>query len=296
MLKTKKKESRMGASYSLKKEFSLIPGYLLLVTWVGFTAVILIWVVAASLSTPADIFKGTIFEFSSGIPFENYSRAWVSSNVSVFFLNSLLYAAVSCAFLILICAPYSSVLQRFNFPGAKVIKTALAATTGVPVIMVIIPLYMIVAQAGLLRAEMTNRIVLIALFVATKIPYTTIFLMAYFENISRSYEEAAAIDGCRPTKTFWRIVFPMAQGGLVTVTIFNFINIWNEYFLSLMFVNSDKLRPVALGLFSMINGMQYSGDWSGLFASVIIVFLPTFILYLLLSKYIVGGLTGGVKG
>ena len=75
MLKTKKKESRMGASYSLKKELSLIPGYLLLVTWVGFTAVILIWVVAASLSTPADIFKGTIFEFSSGIHFENYSRA-----------------------------------------------------------------------------------------------------------------------------------------------------------------------------------------------------------------------------
>ena len=66
-----------------------------------------------------------------------------------------------------------------------------------------------------------------------------------------------------------QIVFPMAQGGLVTVTIFNFINIWNEYFLSLMFVNSDKLRPVALGLFSMINGMQYSGYWSGLFASVI---------------------------
>ena len=84
---------------------------------------------------------------------------------------------------------------------------------------------------------------------------------------SKSYEEAAAIDGCHPIRTFWEIVFPMAQGGLVTVTIFNFINIWNEYFLSLMFVNSDRLRPVALGLFSMINGMQYSGDWSGLFAS-----------------------------
>lgn len=67
MLKTKKKESRMGASYSLKKEFSLIPGYLLLVTWVGFTAVILIWVVAPVSPHPADIFKGTIFDSSSGI-------------------------------------------------------------------------------------------------------------------------------------------------------------------------------------------------------------------------------------
>lgn len=80
------------------------------------------------------------------------------------------------------------------------------------------------------------------------------------------------------------------------MTIFNFISIWNEYFLSLLFVNSDSLRPVALGLFSMINGMKYSGDWSGLFASVIIVFLPTFILYLFLSKKIIGGLTGGIKG
>ena len=293
MLKKKKKELKTGERFSLKKELALVPGYLILVTWVGFTAVILIWVIAASLSTPADIFKGTIFEFSSGVHFENYSRAWVSSNVSIFFLNSLIYAVVSCVLLIVICAPYSYVLQRFDFFGSKIIKTALAATTGVPVI---IPLYMIVARAGLLREEMTNRIVLIVLFVSTKIPYTTIFLMAYFENISRSYEEAAAIDGCHPIRTFWKIVFPMAQGGLVTVTIFNFINIWNEYFLSLMFVNSEKLRPVALGLFSMINGMQYSGDWSGLFASVIIVFLPTFILYVLLSKYIVGGLTGGVKG
>ena len=194
MLKKKKKELKTGERFSLKKELALVPGYLILVTWVGFTAVILIWVIAASLSTPADIFKGTIFEFSSGVHFENYSRAWVSSNVSIFFLNSLIYAVVSCVLLIVICAPYSYVLQRFDFFGSKIIKTALAATTGVPVIMVIIPLYMIVARAGLLREEMTNRIVLIVLFVSTKIPYTTIFLMAYFENISRSYEEAAAIE------------------------------------------------------------------------------------------------------
>lgn len=294
-MKKKKKESTNN-SFSLRKELSLVPGYLVLTAWVGFTAVILIWVIAASLSTTGDIFRGTIFEFSTGLHFENYSRVWVSSNVSTYFLNSLLYAVCSCVLLILICAPYSYVLQRFKFPGAGAIKTMLAATTGVPVIMVIIPLYMIIARAGLLRQEWTNRIVLIALFVATKIPYTTIFLMAYFENISKSYEEAAAIDGCHPIRAFWEIVFPMAQGGLITVTIFNFVNIWNEYFLSLLFVNSEKLRPVALGLFSMINGMQYSGDWCGLFAAVIIVFLPTFVLYVALSKYIVGGLTGGVKG
>ncbi len=296
MLRRTKKERKAPEPFNLKKEIRLLPGYIILILWVAFTAVLLGWVLAASLSTSADIFTGTVLKFNSGLHWENYKKAWFSSNVSVFFTNSLIYATASCILLILICAPFAYVLQRFPFKGRDLIKNSLAATMGVPIIMVIIPLYTMIARSGVLKNTMSNRIVLIALFVATKIPYTTTFLTAYFANISSSYEEAAAIDGCHPVKTFWKIVFPLVQGGLVTVTIFNFISIWNEYFLSLLFVNSDSLRPVALGLFSMINGMKYSGDWSGLFASVIIVFLPTFILYLFLSKKIIGGLTGGIKG
>jgi len=292
MLKNKEK----SAPFNLSKEIKLLPGYIILILWVAFTAVLLGWVVAASLSTTADIFSGDILGFKTGLHFENYAKAWVSSNVSVFFVNSLIYAVLSCVFIILVCAPYAYVLQRFEFKGRKFLTSALAGTMGVPLIMVIIPLYTLVAGAGLLGNSFSNRIVLIVLFVAIKVPYTTTFLMAYFANISSAYEEAAAIDGCHPIKAFWMIVFPLAQGGVVTVTIFNFIAIWNEYFLSLLFVNSEKLRPVALGLFSMINGMKYSGDWSGLFASVIIVFIPTFILYIGLSKKIIGGITGGVKG
>lgn len=287
---------KRGQGPDMRGQLKLVPGYLILSTWVSFTFVVLFWVIGASLSTTGDIFRGTIFEFSTGLHFENYSRAWIGSNVAVYFANSLVYAVISCALLILLCAPFAYVLVRQRFFCSRLIKTGLAAASGVPIIMVIIPLYMIIARAGLLKDEMTNRIVLITLFVGTKVPYTTIFLQPYFESVSRAYEEAASIDGCHPIRAFWQIVFPMVQGGLITVTIFNFINIWNEYFLSLLFVNSEKLRPVALGLFSMINGMQVSGDWSGLFASVMIVFAPTFLIYIFLSKYIIGGLTGGVKG
>lgn len=287
---------KRGQGLDIRGQLKLVPGYLILSTWVSFTFVVLFWVIGASLSTTGDIFRGTIFEFSTGLHFENYSRAWIGSNVAVYFTNSLVYAVISCTLLILLCAPFAYVLVRHRFLGSQLIKTGLAAASGVPIIMVIIPLYMIIARAGLLKDEMTNRIVLITLFVGTKVPYTTIFLQPYFDSVSRAYEEAASIDGCHPIRAFWQIVFPMVQGGLITVTIFNFINIWNEYFLSLLFVNSEKLRPVALGLFSMINGMQVSGDWSGLFASVMIVFAPTFLIYIFLSKYIIGGLTGGVKG
>ena len=75
-----------------------------------------------------------------------------------------------------------------------------------------------------------------------------------------------------------------------------FFNIWNEYFLSLIFANNDTLRPVAVGLYGMLQSMQYTGNWAGMFAAVVIVFLPTFILYLFLSEKIIGGVTGGIKG
>ena len=107
----------------------------------------------------------------------------------------------------------------------------------------------------------------------------------------------AAIDGCSPMRTFWTIMFPLAQPGIITVSIFNFITVWNEYFMSLIFANKTAVRPVAVGLYNMISAMRYTGDWGGMFASVVIVFLPTFILYLFLSEKIIRGVTGGaIKG
>ena len=148
----------------------------------------------------------------------------------------------------------------------------------------------------MLNDIISNKIILVLLYIGINVPYTTIFLLTFFANISRTYEEAAAIDGCPPMKTFWKIIFPMAQSGLVTVSIFNFINIWNEYFISLLIASRNETKPVAVGLYGMINSMKYTGDWAGMFAAVVIVFLPTFILYIFLSEKIIGGVTGGIKG
>ncbi|MEG1459349.1 MAG: carbohydrate ABC transporter permease [Acetivibrio sp.] len=292
-----KKEKEIREKINWKKEARLAPGYIVLLLWILFTFIILGWVLAASFSTTQDIFAGKALAFPSGIHFENYIKAWTSSNVSVFFSNSLLYSVISCTCLILVCAPAAYILSRFDFKINKLIQGSFVSAMGVPVIMIILPLFSLIAGMGILNHEMANRVVLIILYIGINVPYTTIFLMTYFSNISRAYEEAAAIDGCPPMKTFWRIMLPMAQSGIITVTIFNFINIWNEYFLSLIFANSDKLRPVAVGLYSLINSMKYTGDWAGMFAAVIIVFLPTFILYIFLSEKIIAGVTGGgVKG
>ncbi len=280
-----------------KKELKLAPGYLLLIIWVLFTFVLLGWVFAASFSTTKEIFSGKLFAFESGFHFENYMKAWTTANVSVFFKNSLIYASISCVLVILIAAPAAYVLSRFEFKLNKVIQSGLVSAMGVPIVMIILPLFSEIVKFNLLDTTFTSRLVLIFLYVGINVPYTTIFLLTFFSNLPKAFEEAAAIDGCNPRKTFWKIMLPMAQSGIITVSIFNFIAIWNEYFLSLIFANSNELRPVAVGLFSMINSMKYTGDYAGMFAAVVIVFLPTFILYIMLSEKIIAGVTGGgVKG
>lgn len=290
------KEDKVKTKLNLKKELRLAPGYVIIILWVLFTLVLLGWILAASLSTTADIFAGKALEFPTGLHFENYIKAWGDGGVATFFMNSLLYSLVSCSLLIVICAPAAYVLARFTFVGNKAIQTGFVSAMGVPITMIVLPLFCVVANMGILNDIVASKITLIFLYVGINIPYTTIFLLTFFANLSRTYEEAAAIDGCPPAKTFWKIMFPMAQSGIITVTIFNFINIWNEYFLSLIFANNDALRPVAVGLYGMLQSMQYTGNWAGMFAAVMIVFLPTFILYLFLSEKIIGGVTGGIKG
>lgn len=290
----KEKEPRRPVNW--KQELRLAPGYIILLIWVIFTIVLLGWVLCASFSTTPEIFQGKATKFETGLHFENYAKAWNGSGVAVFFGNSLLYSVVSCVLLILICAPAAYVLSRFDFIANKFIQTSFVSAMGVPAIMVVLPLFSVISGLGILNNISLAKGTLILLYVGINVPYTTIFLLTFFSNISKTYEEAAAIDGCPPMRTFWKIMFPMAQSGIVTVTIFNFINIWNEYFLSLIFASSDKLKPVAPGLYGMINSMKYTGDWAGMFAAVIIVFLPTFILYIFLSEKIIGGVTGGIKG
>ncbi len=291
------KKNRSGGSHSWKKDLRLLPGYLILTLWVVFTFVLIGWVFAASFATTREIFKGEALSFPSGLHFENYVKAWTSQNVSVFFANSLAYASISSILLILICAPAAYVLSRFKFFLNHPIQSGFVAAMGVPMVMIILPLFGIVTQMQLLKQDVTVRLLMIVLYVGINVPYTTIFLLAFFSNLSSTYEEAAAIDGCPPMRIFWKIMLPLAQPGIVTVSIFNFINIWNEYFMSLIFANNDRVKPVAVGLYSMIDSMKYTGDWAGMFAAVIIVFLPTFIIYLFLSEKIIAGITaGGIKG
>ena len=253
----------------------------------------LYWMLISSVKSQEEILLLEPTLWPREFHFENYIDAWNANSISTFFMNSLLYAVATMVGAVVISAPAAYVLSRFTFLGNKPIRSGFLIAMSIPNIMIVLPLMSISIQLGING----SRGLLIFLYIGMQIPYTTTFLMTFFQNLSRTYEEAAAIDGCTPMMTFWRIMFPLAQPGIVTVSIFIFMNIWNEYFISLIFASSSDIMPVGPGLKSVLSSMQYTGDWGGLFAAVVIVFLPTLILYVFLSEKIISGVTGGgIKG
>ncbi len=266
--------------------------YIPLILWVLFFAVAFGWILLASFSTTREIFSNHLL--SSGIHFENYVEVWKYNNVGHYFINSILCTGIPCVLIILIAAPAAYVLSKKNFFGKKLTFNGFVVGMSVPSVMLIIPIYCWFVRANLVG----HLITLVILYTAFNVPYTVYFLTAFFATVPSALAEAAMIDGCSEMRALWKIMIPMASPGIITVTIFNFMNIWNEYFMALIFANgNDKIRTLSMGLQNIITSMTYTGDWAGLFAGVMIVFLPTFILYLFLSEKIVAGVTGGgVKG
>ena len=285
----------MKKTYNIKsearKQFKLAPGYILLILWLVFTVVMIGWIFLASLSTTKEIFNNEILH--SGIHLENYTNVLSKHKMSVYFFNSIIYSISGCLGIILISAPAAYVLARVTFRGKSLVNNIFVISMSIPSVMLILPLFKMATSMGLIGSRWT----LIILYICINVPFGVFFLIGFFTSLPKALEEAAEIDGCTPDQAFWKIMFPLAQPGIVTLTIFNFITIWNEYFMALIFANKTELRTVSTGLQAIVQSMKYSADWAGLFAGVIIVFLPTFLLYIFLSKKIIAGVTGGaVKG
>lgn len=273
--------------HEVKKQIRFVPGYIPLLIWLAFTAAMIGWIFCASLSSTREIFSDELLH--SGLHFENYITVLSKHKMGLYFINSLIYSVTGCVGIILIAAPAAYVLARINFPGKSLINNTFVVAMSIPSVMLVLPLFKLATSLGLVGSRWT----LIILYICVRIPFSVFFLIGFFMSLPSALEEAAEIDGCTPSKAFWRIMFPLAQPGIITLTIFNFIEIWNEYFMALIFANKTELRTVSTGLQAIVQSMKYSGDWAGLFAGVIIVFVPTFILYIFLSKKIIVGVTGG---
>ena len=265
--------------------------YIPLYAWLIFLIVIFGYVVLASLSTTREIFTNNLL--SSGFHFENYTKVFKDTNILLYFTNSALYTAAACLGVIVITAPAAYIMGRIELKGKKLLELMFISALSIPGLLISIPLFKMFISLQLTGSIFT----LIIVYICVHVPFGVFFLIGFFASIPKELEESAVIDGCGPIKAFIKVIMPVASPGIITLTIFNIMGIWNEYFYALIFASNPDRQPVALALQSIVVGYTNTGNYSGIFAASLLVFLPTFIVYVFVSRKIVAWITmGAVKG
>lgn len=259
-----------------------------------FNLFILYWLLVSSLKSPREIF-GSPFGlphdlFTVGRPLRNWATAWSTSGFDRAFLNTGFVVALSCLMLVVIGAPAAYALSRLGGRRtSSYLTTFMVIGIGVPFQTIVIPLFVAMSEIGLANSLWGLTIVYIAL----SLPFTVFLLTGFFASLPDELEEAAAVDGLGPARTFLMVMLPLARGGIITVVTLNAIGLWNETLLSVVMLQDDAKFTIARALWSFYQTMQYNSDYGALMAGIAIVVLPMLILYIFLARRIIEGLTLG---
>ena len=259
----------------------------------AFNMLVLYWLLTASFKVPVEIFREP-FQlpkrlFEAGTPFRNYVYAWNNAGFGRAFLVTVLLVAVSSVLIVLISAPAAYALSRLGARGSGGLTNFFAIGMGVPFQTLVIPLYIGMSDIGLRN----NLFGLGLIYVALSIPFTVFLLTGFFRSLPDELEEAASIDGASPMRTFWTIMLPLARGGLITALILNAIGLWNETLLAIVFITDNTSSTLSRALFTLNSAANYQSEYGGLIAAVAIIVLPMLLLYIVLARRIITGLTLG---
>jgi len=182
-------------------------------------------------------------------------------------------------------------LSRFHFPGKNLFVIALLMTQMIPLMLNIVPIFIMVNKMGISDTKLS----LILLNVAENIAFNTLLMRGFISSIPREIDEAAAIDGCSRLQVIYKVIIPVIIPGLVTVAAFAFISCWNEYLLSYTLISTNNKFPISVGLKYLIG--EYSVNYCALAAGSVIALIPPVLLFGIVQRYLIEGISAGaVKG
>ncbi|GAA3376891.1 carbohydrate ABC transporter permease [Streptomyces sannanensis] len=260
----------------------------ILIIWAFMVVLPLIWAVMTSFKTDAGIFNSP-WALPDRLHFENWSRAWTEAHMSDYFLNTIVVVGGSLVGTLLFGSMAAYVLARFEFPGNRFIYYLFIGGMSFPVMLALVPLFYVLNNISLLNT--LHGLVLV--YIAYSLPFTVFFLTAFFRTLPTSVAEAALIDGASHTRTFFQVMLPMAKPGLISVGIFNFLGQWNQYMLPTVLNTDPDKKVLSQGLVELAVSQGYKGDWSGLFAGLVMAMLPVLVVYFIFQRQVQAGLTAG---
>jgi raffinose/stachyose/melibiose transport system permease protein len=218
----------------------------------------------------------------------NYQFAWNEAHIPKFALNSLIVAAGTVLLTLVSGSMAAFALSRIRFRGRTWIYLAFVTLLTIPVQIYIIPLYVLIVRAHLSDSLLG----LILPYTAGSLPLAIFLLKTYFDQLPSELMDAARLDGCSNRLILLKVVLPLSRPVLSTVTIFTFVQSWNEFFLALVFIHNPDLQTLPLGLQAFFVN-QYETQFPQLFATLALSIAPVVIVYLFLQKQFIAGLTAG---
>lgn len=276
--------------------------YLALITLAISIIVPVAWVFLASIKENVE-FYGNPWALPQGFHWTNFVEAFEKARMGDYFLNSVFVTGMAITILLIVALPASYVLSRFEFKGRKLLKNLVRAGVFINISYIVVPIFLMLLEwDNTLRNMMgfgfflNNRLILALVYAATALPFTILLLSSYFETLPTDFEEAASIDGAGYFRTMFSVMIPMARPSIVTVILFNFLAFWNEYILALTLMPGGN-QTLPVGLNNLMAAERSAANYGRMYAGMVIVMLPTLILYMLVQKRLTEGMTvGGVKG
>ncbi|MGV9776218.1 carbohydrate ABC transporter permease [Streptosporangium sp. NPDC003464] len=266
--------------------------------WVLFNVSMVVWVLLNSVKSSREIFDNP-----AGLPaiwmWENFATAWSDSGLGAAAINSVVLTLVSVVLIMALSIPAAYAVARLGGRSSGPVATFFAVGMSIPFQAFAVP--MVLIGAGLSRFMIDwvtgvwdTRITVTLFYVVLSLPFSIFVLIGYFRSLPGDVEEAAALDGASPFRTFLQIMVPLAKPGITTVAVLNALSLWNETVIVLMLVPDQSAQTLNVALLNFYSNMQYTSNWGGLFAGVVIVVLPMIATYLWFGRRIVSGMTQGI--
>lgn len=279
--KRRKKNSALGLLGSLSAHVVMIITILICI-------LPLLIIISTSFKMPNDVFDLHIIPVNWTL--SNYQYV-LSGDFLTWLGNSLKIGLMTTVVGVALAAPAAYALSRWQFLGKRGVLLLFLVTQMFPGVLLIVPLYILFAQLGLLD----NIFGLVVAYATTALPFSVWMLKNFFDTVPKELDDAARIDGLGPFATFWRVVLPLTIPGIAVVAFFNFMAAWNEFMLAFTFLQSNSNLTLAVGIQRFVH--NFGADWHYLSAAAVLVTIPVLVIFIWAQRYLVTGLTGGsVKG
>ncbi|WP_305455367.1 carbohydrate ABC transporter permease [Bacillus mycoides] len=275
--------------------------YVALITLAISIIIPVAWVFLASVKRNSE-FYGSPWAMPKSFYFQNFIDAFQKANMGTYMLNSVMVTALALLILLIVALPAAYVLARYTFRGSKLINTFFKAGLFINVNYIVVPIFLMLLDGDtFLRGQLgdgfllDNLFILAVVYAATALPFTIYLLTSFFQSLPSTYEEAALVDGAGYFKTMISVMIPIARPSIIAVILFNFLAFWNEYIIALTLIpGSNKTLPV--GLMNLMAAQKSAANYGQMYAGMVLVMLPTLILYIIVQKKLTQGMSlGGLK-